>query len=130
MNQKLFLLLEFLRHNLSQGKKDPSFSEMVNHMNVGSKQTIEDWLTILEREGYISRVGTPRRILITQKGESPKEITKLETPATQAKSPTHLSTENYSSVFLNTSVSGGAINLKVNNINLFTTKGGEKDGTK
>ncbi len=68
MTPKQFKLLTFLRNQFSHGSKGPSFSLMKNYMNVSSNQTIEDWLSILERDGYIKRVGGSRRsIVLTDK---------------------------------------------------------------
>lgn len=129
MNEKLYLLLEYIRQNTRHSGKSPSFSEMVGYMNVSSKQTIEDWLTLLEKEGYIRRVGNPRKIEVTQKGESPSKIHKLKNDSGKPDKVTPLPSENYSNNFLNTSIAGGT-NLKVNNVNLFIMKGGENEGTK
>lgn len=69
MTPKQYELFRFIRTQVIHLGKAPTFSEMRASMNVTSNQTIEDWLVILEREGYISRnKGRLRGIDITEKG--------------------------------------------------------------
>lgn len=132
MNTKVYSLLEFLRQRQSLTGKTPSFSEMAKYVNVSSKQTIDDWLTLLEREGYIHRIGHPqRRIVITKKGQRPEKIT----PLNLIQKPQHIEYDQqqvmpHGTAVFNSPLIGGGITLKVKNINLHITKGGENSGTK
>lgn len=69
MTPKQYELFSFIRNHIVHFGKAPTFSEMKEHMNVVSNQTIGDWLQILEREKYISKnKGRLRGIALTDKG--------------------------------------------------------------
>ncbi len=69
MTEKQLRLLSFIRNSLIHSSQAPTFQAMRSFMGVVSNQAIEDWLSILEREGYISRTGGARRaIRLTNKG--------------------------------------------------------------
>ncbi|HLL60084.1 MAG TPA: hypothetical protein VK338_00025 [Candidatus Nitrosocosmicus sp.] len=69
MTPKQYKLYSFIRNQIVHSGKAPTFSEMKKHMVVTSNQTIGDWLSILERDGYISiNKGKLRGIAITEKG--------------------------------------------------------------
>lgn len=71
MTPKQYKLLTFIRNQIVHFSKASTFSEMKEFMEVTSNQTIGDWLSILERDGYISRKkGKLRGIFITQRGKS------------------------------------------------------------
>lgn len=69
MTPKQYSLLTFIRNSIVHVGKAPTFSEMKDHMGVTSNQTIGDWISILEREGYIARnKGKLRGITVLEKG--------------------------------------------------------------
>jgi hypothetical protein len=106
---------------------------MANRMKGVSKQTVEDWLIILEKEGYIKRIGTSqRRILLTRQGQKLPDTHQV--PPTFNESVSLLSSASISvetSLDQPTSipVASGNIYVEVSNINLVPMKGGERDGT-
>lgn len=74
MTEKQLLLLDFLRNTITHTGRPPTFTAMRQFMGVASNQAVEDWLSILEREGYISRTGKGRRtIKLNNKSMSEKE---------------------------------------------------------
>lgn len=113
--------------------KAPTFSEMKEFMKVTSNQTIGDWLSILERDGYISRnKGKLRGISITQRGKSGfDENLQLQNPEAIKKSFVPV----YSSVTSSPGVFSTPQNLFDKGINVNAKdvipewEGGEKSGS-
>ncbi len=66
MTPKQLELLKFIRNTIAHRGDGPTFKEMKGHMNVTSNQTIDDFLSALERDGYITiNQGKQRGIMIT-----------------------------------------------------------------
>lgn len=137
MTEKQLQLFTFIRNYIAHNNKGPSFKDMRAFMKVTSNQTIYDWLSILERENYISRqAGKQFGISLGKKGLSlestikfenepikPKEIfTPLtfdaSTPLGQCVSPNPL----HNSL-------GSATTFNTNATNIYLLKGEENSGS-
>lgn len=113
--------------------KAPTFSEMKEYMGVTSNQTVGDWLSILEREGYLSKnKGKLRGLTITARGlrgfdeklqlQDPKAVKTSFSPVNGAVS-TGLGVFNSTQESMNQT-----INLDAKNV-IPMWKGGEKNGS-
>lgn len=70
MTPKQYKLLEYIRNTIAHSGKSPTFSEMCIFMQVNSKQTIYDFLLILQRERYLYLGDRKQRgITLTKKSE-------------------------------------------------------------
>src|SRR3989344_5241170 len=68
VTEKQLQLLNFIHDTIAYSGKAPTFKSMCLFMSVASNQAVEDTLSILEREKYISRDGSVRRtITLTNK---------------------------------------------------------------
>ena len=130
MTKKQFQLLSFIRNSLVHLGKAPTFKNMRESMKVASNQAIEDWLSILQREGYIIRIGETKRIIrLTGKGIPGNEpilyLNKQKGPELK----TYLG-ENYSSINSFGSISPTIVATNTDSSNLFRLEKGDWEGTK
>lgn len=81
MTSRQLHLLKFIRNKIVHSGTGPTFKEMRLYMGVGSNQTIDDFLSVLAREGYIKITQSKQRgIELTDKSQQIEVKYQLEQP--------------------------------------------------
>jgi SOS-response transcriptional repressor LexA len=97
MTPRQYELLTYFRDYFVHFGKNPTFTEMKKHMQVKSNQTIEDWLLILENNGYILRDSNKRGcIILSDKVGSNSNYKKFEKQNKLNSSPILILTNTHS----------------------------------
>jgi len=127
MTSKQDKLLKFIRNKIIHTGHSPTYREMRDYMEAKYNQTIQDFLALLSREGYIElQKGEFRGISVTPKGmnyDNPLVIGEKIDSQLPSTAPM---LSNFSSVFIFSNVNG----ITVQNTGVIPwTKGGEKSGT-
>lgn len=127
MTPKQDKLLKFIRNKIIHTGHSPTYKEMRNHMEAKYNQTVQDFLALLSREGFIElQKGEFRGISLTPKGMNyDTPIVIGEKPNVQL-IPTAPMLSNSSSISILPSVNGVTVQ---NNGVIPWMKGGEKSGT-
>lgn len=128
MTPQQLKLLNFIKTSSAHIGTSPTFKEMREYMRVSSNQTIDDFLSVLEREGYISVIkGKQRGIEVTKKAQTTNENYKFYQQTSISQS--------FSSFACNTSTSLSGVTQNQGQINfssesnIILEREGEKNGT-
>ncbi len=116
MTPKQYELLKFIRNHIVHSGKGPTFKEMRDFMDVKSNQTIDDFLSILEREGFIVlEEGIKRGISVTAKTAEMEQRQTLSQPLPLPQTfATHLSNASTASQFVTSSNETGVLSRPSN----------------